>query len=194
MTTLGGFMDPFALIDPSFLDVAGMGGMGDLSGGFGGGGGTRRRATMPADVLETPVRARDARACAMRARARMLASACARQHVRAWCCGQRRARAGTRGSHSSRYPLLAPDACVLAARARRARAERVRDDDVRARARAAAQPAARRRRCLRPWTDECVAMRAHSRAHARSRRLRAGTFRASSRRTSTWRLTATSCA
>jgi hypothetical protein len=68
--TSGWGMDPFAMFDPMFFDVSGgLGGLGSADvglGGLGGGLGTtttgRRRATMPADVVETPVRARRARA------------------------------------------------------------------------------------------------------------------------------------
>jgi hypothetical protein len=71
--TSGWGMDPFAMFDPMFFDVSGgLGGLGSadvgLGGGLGGGLGTtttgRRRATMPADVVETPVRvASRARVC-----------------------------------------------------------------------------------------------------------------------------------
>jgi hypothetical protein len=173
MTTLGGFMDPFALIDPSFLDVAGMGGMGDLSGGFGGGGGTRRRATMPADVLETPVRARDACACAC-GRAR----ACSPARARGGMCVRGDVGSGVRArGHPRNVIVLAfihclrlTRACWLRVHGARAQNEFVMMMCVRARARAAAQNAAQRRRCLRPWTSDaclrCALTHAHTHAHA----------------------------
>jgi hypothetical protein len=61
---MAGMMDPFAMFDPLYFDVGGMGMGGDVGGwntGLGTTGGTagggRRRAVMPADVVETPVRA-----------------------------------------------------------------------------------------------------------------------------------------
>jgi hypothetical protein len=167
MTTLGGFMDPFAMFDPQFFDVSGMGlPTGDLGLGAGGWGttGTRRRATMPADVLETPVRARAraclcARACSQRvcaaaARAVMCVGSCALAGAARW------------------NVLLSLSVCAHLTRVRW-RCARAQNDFVmmmcvpRARARRGAT-FTHRRRCthVRPWTDEASrCARARTYAH-----------------------------
>ena len=60
LTSFGG-MDPFAMMDPLFFDISNMGGLGSFDTSLGTATSGRRRAVMPADVMETPVRATAAR-------------------------------------------------------------------------------------------------------------------------------------